>query len=94
MFGPSCIISHGYILLRQVWTYVIKHSGKSKSRNISDVSPLTGKVVQCAKNYSACNSQQGFNIFFALYTALAENINVYDQSPPPVERFYVHVDGP
>ena len=60
MFGPPFIRPHGAILLRQVWMNVIKHSGKRKSRNTCDGSPLIVKGVHYAKNDSACASQHGF----------------------------------
>ena len=63
MFGPPCRRSHGSIALRQVLAYVIKHSGKRKSRNICDVYPLAVKGIQYAKNYATCDYQHGFNSF-------------------------------
>ena len=45
MFGPTCIILPGVIVLRQFWTYVIKLSGKRKSRNNCYVYPINGKGV-------------------------------------------------
>ena len=98
MFGPPFIRPHGAIVLKQFWNYVIKHSGKSDSRNTCDGYPLTGKVIHYAKNYAACASQHGFNIFLVVYTALGcliiavGAINSYAQAPPPYEPLYVHLD--
>ena len=97
MFGPPCRRPPGDILLRQFWTYVIKLSGKSKSINACDGYCLTGKGVHYTKHYSACASQQGFNIFIALSTSLgyilmaAGDINAYAQEPPPEEPFYMYI---
>ena len=64
--------------MRQVWTYFIKHSVKSESRNYFDGYPLTGKGIQYAKYYSPCDSQHEFNIFLSLYTSLGYIIMAYD----------------
>ena len=96
MFGPSCRIPPGDIVMRNFWIYVVKNPGKSKSRNTCDVSPLTGKVFQYAKN-TVCDSQHGFNIFLSLSTSLgyiimaADAITAYSQAPPPDDTFYVHM---
>ena len=98
MFVSSCIRAPGAIVLRQVWTYVIKHYGKRKSINTCDGYTLIGKVVKYAEKYVAYAHQHGFNIFIALYTALGyiimagEDINVYAQAPSQYERFYLHVE--
>ena len=82
--------------MRKFWIYVVKNPGKSKSRNTCDVSPLTGKVFQYAKN-TVCDSQHGFNIFLSLSTSLgyiimeADAITAYSQAPPPDDTFYVHM---
>ena len=84
MFGIPCRRPHGYIILRQVWTYVINKYGKRKSINTCDGSTLTGKGVQYTKKYVARASQHGFNIFIDLSIALvyiimeADAINEYD----------------
>ena len=93
MFEPPCRIPPGAIVLIKVWTYVIKQLGKRNSRNNCDGSPLTGKVFQYYKKYSACASQHVFNIFISLFTALgyiitaSDDINTYVQAPPPDDHY-------
>ena len=57
MFGPPCRRPPMAIVLRQVYMYVIKTSGKGNSRNTCDGYPLTGKCVQYTKYYTAYDSQ-------------------------------------
>ena len=98
MFGPPYRIPHVSIVIRQVWAYVIKNSVKMKSINCCDGYPLIVKCIQYAKNYGPYASQHGLVIFISLSTSLGyiiisdDDINAYNQAPPPEEPFCVHVD--
>ena len=98
MFGPPCIIPPGGILLRQVWTYVIKHYGKRKSRNTCDGYPLPVKGIKYYKKLFSLCLPTRIQHFLALSTALgyvlmeSDAINTYGKAPPPDEPLYVHVD--
>ena len=63
IFGPTCIIPPGVIVLIQVWTHVVKQTGKSKSRNACDGSPLTGKGFQYAKSMQTMLPNMNSKIF-------------------------------
>ena len=64
MFGTPCKRPPGTTVLRKVWVYVIKHHGKSNSRNTCDGSTLTGKGIKYVKNYEARASKNGPTFFF------------------------------
>ena len=97
IFGPTCRKSPGAILMRQLWTGVIKHFVKSKSIKTCDGCPLTGNFVYYSKNYSFFDSQHALKVFLDMYTSfgyiiMADGaINAYYQAPPPDETLYIHV---
>jgi hypothetical protein len=98
MCGPPCRPPVDAIVLRQVWTYNGKYEGTLKDRNCCDGSVLKGRGIEYARHYTACISQQGIRIFWAI-TALrgwvaigADTVNAFVQSPPPSEPTFVLVD--
>jgi hypothetical protein len=85
-------------ILYQVWSYVVKHDGRKKSRNTCDGRKLKRTGLAAAKHYAACVSQQGIKMFLAIAAMLgyivcdADAVNAYAQADGPSEPFYVWVD--
>jgi hypothetical protein len=99
MYGPPCRPPADAIVLRQVWTYNVKYEGTLKARNCCDGSVRKGRGIEYARHYTACISQQGMRIFWAI-TALrgwvaigADAVNALAQSPPPSEPTFVLIDA-
>jgi hypothetical protein len=99
MYGSPCKLPAGAIVLRQVWTYTVKYEGTLKVRNCCDGFVLKGRGIEFSRHYTACISQQGMQIFWAI-TALrcwvaigADVVNAFAQSPPPAEPTFVLIDA-
>jgi hypothetical protein len=98
MYGPPCKPPPGAIVLRQVWTYLVKWEGTLKARNCCDGLVLKGRGLAYAQHYTACISQPGMRIFWAIvaiknWVAIgADAVNAFAQSPPPLEPTYVRID--
>jgi hypothetical protein len=99
MYGPPCRPPADAIVLRQVWTYNVKYEGNLKARNCCDGSVLKGRGIEYTRHYTACISQQGMIIFWAI-TALrgwvaigADAVNAFAQSPPPSEPTFLLIDA-
>jgi hypothetical protein len=99
MYGPLCRPPADAIVLRQVWTYNVKYEGTLKARNCCDGSVLKGRGIEYARHYTACISQQGMRIFWAITTLKgwvaigADAVNAFAQSPPPSEPTFVLIDA-
>jgi hypothetical protein len=99
MYGPPCRPPADAIVLRQVWKYNVKYEGTLKAHNCCDGSVLKGRGIEYAQHYTACISQQGMVIFWAI-TALrgwvaigADAVNAFAKSPPPSEPTFVLIDA-
>jgi hypothetical protein len=98
MYGPPCYAPKGAIVLRTVWTYYVKWDGTLKSRSCCDGSVLKGHGLSYALHYTACISQPGMRIFWAVvairgWVAVgADASNAFAQADPPKEPTFVRID--
>jgi hypothetical protein len=99
MYGPPCRPHADATVLRQVWTYNVKYKGTLKAHNCCNGSVLKGRGIEYVRHYTACISQQGMIIFWAI-TALrgwvaigADALNAFAQSPPPSEPTFMLIDA-
>jgi Reverse transcriptase (RNA-dependent DNA polymerase). len=77
MFGEPCPRPPKAIVLRSVWTYLLKKDGTRKARQCGDGRPLRDdKFRRLEAIYTACVSQVGVKIFFAL--SALNNYIIYD----------------
>jgi hypothetical protein len=89
MYGPPCFSPKGAIVLCTVWTYYVKWDGTLRSRSCCDGSVLKGLGLSYALHYTACISQPGMRIFWAIvvirgWVAVeADAINTFAQADPP-----------
>jgi hypothetical protein len=99
MYGKPCRPPVDAIVLRQVWTYNVKYEGTLKARNCCDGSVIKGRGIEYARHNTACISQQGMIIFWAITTLRgwvaigADAVNAFAQSPPPSEPTLVLIDA-
>jgi hypothetical protein len=86
------------VVLSTVWNYSVKMDGTFKDRTCCDGSRLKTKGIRYVEQYTACISQCGMRLFFAIcaiknFVVLgADAINAYAQSPPPKTPSYVFLD--
>jgi hypothetical protein len=98
MYGPPCFAPKGAIVLRTVWTYYVKWDVTLKSRSCCGGSVLKGHGLSYALNYTACISQPGMRIFWAIVAIRgwvsvgADAINAFAQADPRNEPTYVRID--
>jgi hypothetical protein len=98
MYAPPCIAPSGAIVIRTVWTYYVKWDGTLKSRSCCDGSVLKGRGIAYAQTHTACISQPGMRILWAMvairgWIAIGANaINAFAQADPPKEPIFVRID--
>jgi Reverse transcriptase (RNA-dependent DNA polymerase). len=99
MFGEPCPRPKGAIVLRSIWTYILKKDGTKKARNCGDGRPLRDdKFRRLESVYTACVSQAGVKIFFATAAILnyviydLDAINAFGQAGELFEMVYMEVD--
>jgi hypothetical protein len=99
MFGPLCPRPQNSIVLRSIWSYMMKWDGTLKARNCSDGRPLRDAHYHHLEAvYTACVSQVGVKIFFALSALLnyviydLDAVNAFGQAGKLFEPIYLEID--
>lgn len=99
MFGDPCPRPRGAIVLRSIWTYILKKDGTKKARNCGDGRPLRDDRFRRLESiYTACISQAGVKIFFATAALLnyviydLDAINAFGQAGELYEMVYMEID--
>lgn len=99
MFGEPCPRPKGAIVLRSIWTYILKKDGTKKARNCGDGQPLRDdKFRRLESVYTACVSQAGVKIFFTTAALLnyviydLDAVNAFGQAGELFEMVYMEVD--
>jgi hypothetical protein len=71
MFGDPCPRPSSAIILRSIWSYMLKWNGEKKARHCCDGRPLRDDRFRRMESvYTACISQVGMKIFIALAALL------------------------
>jgi hypothetical protein len=71
MFGDPCPRPSFAIILRSIWSYMLKWNGEKKARHCCDGRPLRDDRFRRMESvYTACISQVGMKIFIALAALL------------------------
>jgi hypothetical protein len=98
MYGPPCIAPSGTIVLLTVWAYYLKWDDTLKSCSCCDGSVLKGHGIAYTQHYTACISQPGIRILWAMVsiqgwiTIGADAINAFAQADPPKDPNFVRID--
>lgn len=68
MFGDPCPRPKKSVVLRSIWTYILKKDGTKKARNCGDGRPLRDDHFRRLESiYTACVSQVGYSLPLRLY---------------------------
>lgn len=99
MFGKPCPRPRNAIVLHSIWSYSLKWDGTRKARNCGDGRPLRDDHCRRLESmYTACVSQVGVKIFFALSAILnyviydLDAVNVFGQAGKLFQSVYLEVD--
>jgi Reverse transcriptase (RNA-dependent DNA polymerase)./Integrase core domain. len=99
MFGKPCPRPRNAIVLRSIWSYSLKRDGTRKARNCGDGRPLRDDHCRRLESvYTACVSQVGVKIFFALSALLnyvifdLDAVNAFGQAGKIFQTVYLEVD--
>jgi hypothetical protein len=100
MFGKPCPRPPNVIVLRSIWSYMMKWDGTRKARNCGDGRPLRDEHYRRLEAvYTACVSQVGVKIFFALSALLnyviydLDAVNAFGQAGKLFDSIYLEVDS-
>jgi Reverse transcriptase (RNA-dependent DNA polymerase). len=99
MFGDPCPRPRKSIVLRSIWSYQLKKDGTRKARNCGDGRPLRDdRFRRLEAVYTACVSQVGVKILFALVALLnyiiydMDAINAFGQAGSLYDIVYLAID--
>ena len=99
MFGDPCPRPSYAIVLRSIWSYSMKWDGTKKARHCGDGRPLRDdRFRRIEAIYTACVSQVGVKLFFALAALLnyviydLDAINAFGQAGELFQLVYLEVD--
>lgn len=98
MYGKPIKLPDGAVVMKSLWTYVVKADGRKKARQVCNGSPRFVQGSLFRNKYSGCIEQIGFRLFIAL-AALNNYIivgldatNAFANSPPPSQSTYMEID--
>jgi hypothetical protein len=98
MFGDPCPRPALAIILRSIWSYVLKWNGEKKARHCCDGRPLRDdKFRRIESVYTACISQVGMKIFMALAALLnyvildLDAVNAFGQAGSLYDIIYLEI---
>jgi hypothetical protein len=99
MFGEPCPRPYLAIVLRSIWSYMIKWDGTRKARHCCDGRPLRDDRFRRLESiYTACISQVGMKIFISLVALLnyviidLDAVNAYGQAGSLYDIIYLEID--
>jgi hypothetical protein len=99
MFGKPCPRPPYAIVLRSIWSYCLKWNGDKKARHCCDGRPLRDdRYRRLEAIYTACISQVGMKIFFAIcalenYVIIdLDAVNAFGQAGSLFDIIYLEID--
>jgi hypothetical protein len=99
MFGEPCPRPYLAIVLRSIWSYMIKWDGTRKARHCCDGRPLRDDRFRRLESiYTACISQVGMKIFISLVALLnyviidLDAVNAYGQAGSLYDIIHLEID--
>jgi hypothetical protein len=99
MFGDPCPRPYFAVVLRSIWSYMLKWNGKRKARHCCDGRPLRDERFRRLESvYTACISQVGMKIFLATAALLnyiildLDAVNAFGQAGSLYDIIYLEID--
>jgi Reverse transcriptase (RNA-dependent DNA polymerase). len=99
MFGKPCPRPPKAIVLRSIWTYILKWDSAHKARNCGNGRPLRNDLYRRLEAvYTACVSQVGVKIFFAVSALMnyviydLDAVNAFGQAGKLFHLIYLEID--
>jgi hypothetical protein len=99
MFGEPCPRPYLAVVLRSIWSYMLKWNGERKARHCCDGRPLRDDRFRRLESiYTACISQVGMKIFISLVALLnyvildLDAVNAFGQAGSLYDIIYLEID--